>query len=117
MKKLLLIGLIVCVLVSSYATIVVKTNPVMAKSKTEKVHVKKVGPDCKLQYDRKCNFGQPLVLFPGQITNQIDIDNFCRQTSISCPVTECSARLSVLFGFLPASPKTDSCLPAGYRGK
>jgi len=75
------------------------------------------GPDCKVAYDRKCNFGAPSVFLPGQITSPIDIDNYCRQTSISCSTTECDARLNVMFGFKAGSPKTDSCLPAGYRGK
>lgn len=75
------------------------------------------GPDCNAAYSRKCNFGAPFTLPPNQIFTPTDVDNFCRQTTISCSLTECVARISVLAGIVPGAPKPDSCLPAGYRGK
>lgn len=115
MKKLAFIGLIVVFLASSYTAIAVKSNHI--KAKTEATKIKKVGPDCKVMYDRKCNFGSPSIFPSPAITNSIDVYNFCRQTSISCSVEECTARLNVLYGFQAGSPKNDSCLPAGFRGK
>lgn len=75
------------------------------------------GPDCKVAYDRKCNFGNPSIFPSPAILSDNDVFNFCRQNSISCAATECTARLNVLYGFAEGSPKLDSCLPAGYRGK
>lgn len=75
------------------------------------------GPDCKVAFERKCYSGNPVVLLPGQITNATDAQNFCTYNPISCSLPECIARISVLAGILPGSPKPDSCLPAGYRGK
>jgi hypothetical protein len=117
MKKLLFIAVIVGFLTMAFGSKMVslKNGYITNASKTE--ILKKAGPDCKVQYDRKCNFGQPAVFFPGSITNLTDAENYCRQTSISCPATECVARISVMFGFLAGSPKADSCLPAGFRGK
>ncbi|WP_417973830.1 hypothetical protein [Flavobacterium sp. ZB4P13] len=76
-----------------------------------------VGPDCKVAFERKCYGGAPLVVLPGEIADPFDSNRFCSSHPISCSMTECSARLNVMFGFLPGSPKSDSCLPAGYRGK
>ncbi len=75
------------------------------------------GPDCKVAFERKCYFGNSLVILPGQVTDAISAQNFCTYNPISCSLTECTARISVLAGILPGSPKADSCLPAGYRGK
>jgi hypothetical protein len=118
MKKTLFFGLILGMLTISGFIGKGLVKPSEENQVAKKTDVSIVcGPDCKVAYDRKCNFGSPTVFVQGQITNPTDVTNYCRQTSISCPVTECDARLNVLFGFLSGSPKTDSCLPAGYRGK
>ena len=118
MKKLLLIGLVLVTLTIS-GFIGKELVTVQAEKQTAAKMEASImlGPDCKVAYERKCNFGNPLAIPGGTIINMTDVDNYCRQTSISCPVTECVARLNVLFNFLPGSPKVDSCLPAGYRGK
>lgn len=117
MKKLLFIAVIVGFLTMAFGSKIVslKNDYITNASKTE--ILKKVGPDCTAAYERKCNYGAPLVIPPGAITNVIDAENYCRQTAISCPTTECVARLGVIYGFFAGSPKTDSCLPAGFRGK
>lgn len=118
MKKTLFIGLILGMLTIS-GFIGKELVTVQAEKQTAaKMEAAIIpGPDCKVTYERKCNFGNPIAIQIGQITNMTDVDNYCRQTTISCPVTECVARLNVLFGFVAGSPKVDSCLPAGYRGK
>lgn len=118
MKKTLFIGTVLVMMTSSCSNDNEPvTLPLDNQILTNKKEITVLGVDCFAAYSRKCNFGIPLVLSPGQITNPLDVENYCRQTSISCPVTECTARLNVMFGFLPGSPKPDSCLPAGYRGK
>ncbi|MFV8326198.1 hypothetical protein [Flavobacterium sp. ZS1P14] len=118
MKKILFIGLVlgiltICGFIGNEQVTVQVEKQTAAKMEA----ATKPGPDCQTTYARKCNFGNPLLILPGQITSPTDVENYCRQTSISCPVTECVARLNVMYGFLPGSPKVDSCLPAGYRGK
>lgn len=118
MKTTLFIGLVVSMLVSSCSNEIEPVtlpidNQVAAKTDASTAR----GSDCQSQYERKCNFGNPLSILPGTIIDMTSVDNYCRQTSISCPVTECVARLDVLFGFIAGSPKGDSCLPAGYHGK
>jgi hypothetical protein len=118
MKKTLFISLILGGLTISGFIGNEPVTPSNGKQFAKKMDASKVyGPDCKLAYDRKCNFGISSVFPSPVITSPIDVYNYCRQTVISCPVTECDARLNVLYGFQAGSPKTDSCLPAGYRGK
>lgn len=113
MKKTLFIGLILGML-----TITGFIGKGLVKTSEEnKATIKKdastaYGPDCKAAFDRKCNFGQTSIFPSPAIFTPVDVDNFCRQTTISCTVTECLGRLNVLYGFLPGSPKVDSCLPA-----
>jgi hypothetical protein len=118
MKKTLFIGFALGMLtISSFIGkgLVKLPEENQAATKTDASTV--YGPDCKVAYDRKCNFGSPSVYPSPAILTPTDVYNFCRQTSISCSATECTARLNVLYGFVPGSPKTDSCLPAYYRGK
>lgn len=118
MKTTLFIGLVVSMLASSCSNeIEPVTLPIDDQVATKTDASTARGSDCLSQYERKCNFGNPLSIPAGTIFDMTSVDNYCRQTSISCPVTECVARLNVLYGFLAGSPKTDSCLPAGYRGK
>lgn len=118
MKKTLFIGLILGMLtISGFIGKELVTVQAEKQTATKMETAIMAGPDCKAAYDRKCNFGSSSLFPSPAITNSIDIYNYCRQTSISCSATECDARLNVLYGFLPGSPKTDSCLPAGYRGK
>jgi hypothetical protein len=117
MKKVLFIGLIAVFVASSYTAIAVKSDPVKPKAKKEAATTKKVGPDCKVQYERRCNGGATLVLFPGQVTDQIEAEQFCITNRATCPLKECVARISVLASIAEGSPKLDSCLPTGYRGK
>lgn len=113
MKKVLYFMLIVGFFAIAYSAKFVETRFENTTGKTKSI----VGQDCIAAYERKCNFNRPMLFPSPAITNIIDVDNFCRQTSISCPINECVARLGVLYGFWPGSPKTDSCLPAGFRGK
>lgn len=118
MKKILLIGLVLVMLTISgfIGKGLVKPSEesqVATKTDNSKVY----GPDCRVAFERKCNFGNPLFIPGGTILNMADVETYCDLASISCPVTECSARLGVLFGLAAGSPKVDSCLPAGYRGK
>lgn len=118
MKKTLIIGLILGMLtISGFIgnELVAVQAEKQTAAKMEAVNMP--GPDCKVAYDRKCNFGNSSIFPSPAINSPIDVENFCRQTSISCSVPECVARLDVLYGFLAGAPKTDSCLPAGYRGK
>lgn len=75
------------------------------------------GSNCFSQYAERCNFGNSLVLKPESIIKNIDVENYCQQTSISCSVTECKARLNILMGFLHKSEKNNSCLPIDYKEK
>jgi hypothetical protein len=118
MKKLLLIGLVLGMLtisgfIGKELVTVQAAKQIAAKIETSTMP----GPDCKVAYERKCNFGNPLFIPGGTIMNMIDVENYCRLSTISCSQTECVARISVLYGIQPGSPKLDSCLPAGYRGK
>jgi hypothetical protein len=118
MKKTLFISLILGMLTISGFIGNELVTPSNEKQFAKKIDASKVyGPDCKVAYDRKCNFGNSSVFPSPAITSPIDVYNYCRQNSISCSATECAARLNVLYGFQAGSPKTDSCLPAGYRGK
>lgn len=118
MKKILFIGTVLVMMTSSCSNDNEPvTLPLDNQILTNKKEITVLGADCKVAYDRKCNFGNPSVFPSPAITNSNDVYNFCRQTSISCSVTECTARLYVLYGFASGSPKLDSCLPAGYRGK
>lgn len=118
MKKILFIGLVLGMLTISGFIGIGLVNPSEENGVTAKMEAATMpAPDCKAAYDRKCNFGTTSVFPSPAITSPIDVYNYCRQTSISCSPTECDARLNVLYGFQVGSPKTDSCLPAGYRGK
>lgn len=118
MKKTLFIGLrLVMLTISGFIGKELVTVQAKKQTAAKMEAAIMAGPDCKVAYERKCNFGNPLVIAPGTIINMTDVDNYCRQTTISCAPTECVARLDVLFGFVAGSPKVDSCLPAGYRGK
>lgn len=118
MKKTLFIGLILGMFTIS-GFIGNELVAVQAEKQTAtKMEVPTLpGPDCQAAFERKCYYGNPLIVLPGEIVDLLDTQRFCSAHPISCTVTECSARLSVMFGFLPGSPKSDSCLPAGYRGK
>lgn len=118
MKKTLFIGLVLGMLTISGF---IGNEPVTGKEEKQtaaKIEVATMsGPDCRISFERKCYFGNPLVVLDGEITDSLDTTRFCSAHPISCSPSECSARLNVLYGFLPGFPKADSCLPAGYRGK
>jgi LPS O-antigen subunit length determinant protein (WzzB/FepE family) len=118
MKTTLFIGLVVSMMAASCSNENdILTAPAVNQVATKTDASTARGLDCKVAYERKCNFGNSIDLYTLPITNMTDVENYCRQTTISCAPTECTARLAVLFGMLPGSPKVDSCLPAGYRGK
>lgn len=119
MKTILFIGLALGVLTSPSFIENESITPPKKNQATTKTTptTMRVGPDCKVAFERKCYFGNTLVLLPGQVTDAITAQNFCTFNPISCSTLECVARISVLAGVLSGSPKTDSCLPAGYRGK
>ena len=113
MKKLLYLVLIVGIFVIAYSAKIVETKFANTTEKSKPI----VGPDCKATFERKCYGGSVLVLFPGQVTDAIEANQFCANQSITCSQAECVARISVLAGIVAGSPKPDSCLPAGFRGK
>jgi hypothetical protein len=118
MKKTLFIGLILGMLTISCSNEnELLTLPVVNQVATKTDASTARGSDCKTQFEKKCYFGNPLVLLPGQVTDMIDAQNFCTFNPISCSNLECVARISVLAGIVAGSPKVDSCLPNGYRGK
>lgn len=118
MKKLLLIGLVLGMLtISSFIGKEPLTAHAEKKTVAKMVAVAMPGPDCRVAFERKCYYGNPLVVLEGEILDALDTIRFCASHPISCSPTECSGRLNVLYGFLPGSPKVDSCLPAGIRGK
>lgn len=118
MKKTLFIGLILGMLIISGFIGKELVTVQEAKQTAAKVEAALMpGPDCKFQYEKKCNFGNPLFIPGGVIMSMGDVENYCRLSSTSCSYEECVARISVLYGIQPGSPKADSCLPAGYRGK